>query len=103
MKAPRIAVIASDERGVFMSDRHLSPETRRRLARPIGGSRLLRMRDLTPEQACWVVKPLFAWSAIASPARARLSGMDRYGSGGNNVSQGELDQFIDDMLGPNWR
>src|SRR5579863_8548198 len=86
-----------------MSDLHLSHDARRRLARPIGGSRLLRMRDLTPEQACWVVKPLFAWSAIASPARARLSDMDHYGSGWSDVSQGELDRFIDDMLGPNWR
>src|SRR5579863_3624283 len=86
-----------------MSDLHLSHDARRRLARPIGGSRLLRMRDLTPEQACWVVKPLFAWSAIASPARARLSDMDHYGSGWSDVSQGELDRFIDDRLGPDWR
>jgi hypothetical protein len=89
--------------GDVMSDLHLSHDARRRLARPIGGSRLLRMRDLTPEQACWVIKPLFAWSAIASPARARLSDMDHYGSGWSDVSQGELDRFIDDRLGPNWR
>src|SRR5579863_4999 len=86
-----------------MSDLHLSHDARRRLARPIGGSRLLRMRDLTPEQACWVMHPLFAWSVIASPVCARLSGMDHYGSGWSDVSQGELDRFIDDGLGPNWR
>ncbi|WP_207003425.1 hypothetical protein [Trinickia mobilis] len=87
-----------------MSDRHLSPDARRRLARPIGGrAHLLPMRDLTPEQACWVIPPSFAWSVIAPAAHARLSGVDRYGLLESDVNPGELEQFIDDMfVDPSW-
>jgi hypothetical protein len=63
---------------------------------------LLRMRELTLEQAPWVVAPVFAWGKIEHRASATLAGMPLPYEPWN-VNDHPLAELMNEVLGTAWR
>ncbi|WP_206996234.1 hypothetical protein [Trinickia mobilis] len=63
---------------------------------------LLRMRDLTPEQAFRVELPIFAWPPLAWQAQSALVHME-VDYEPSHVGEHQLTAFLDDTLGSDWR
>jgi hypothetical protein len=68
---------------------------------PGSPSQLLRMRELSLEQACWVLHPVHAWGTIASKASAGLVHRNAYES--SHVDGRQLAGFMDAVLNTVWR
>jgi hypothetical protein len=68
---------------------------------PGSPSQLLRMRELSLEQACWVLHPVHAWGTIASKASAGLAHRNVYES--SYVDGRQLAGFMDAVLNTVWR
>jgi hypothetical protein len=64
--------------------------------------KLMRMRELEPEDASWVCYPNLAWPAIESKAKAALmhQNIERQW---DHVSGYELADFLNDTFGSTWR
>jgi hypothetical protein len=63
--------------------------------------RLMRIDELSPEQARWVILPVFAWTAIETKANAGLAHLNAHDF--DYVGGYELAEFMDATLGPAWR
>jgi hypothetical protein len=61
----------------------------------------MRIDELSPEQARWVILPVFAWTAIETKANAGLAHLNAQDP--DFVGGYELAEFMDAALGPVWR
>jgi hypothetical protein len=61
----------------------------------------MRIDELLPEQARWVILPVFAWTAIETKANAGLAHLNAQDP--DFVGGYELAELMDATLGPTWR